>query len=68
MRKSNIDYTRLVRDTEETQLTITLEDVSPDKYYIRLEGFGDFTHHLIEDAMIILNELAEKKGIGHKLS
>jgi imidazoleglycerol phosphate dehydratase HisB len=67
MRTSNIDYTKLVRDTKETQITLTFEVVSPDKYYIRLEGFGDFNHHLIEDSMIILNELAEKKGIGHKL-
>ena len=71
-------YNQIHRKTKETEVNLEFEQVAPEngegnapknnvRYVLNLQVKGDFAHHTIEDAMIALNELAEIKGIGHKL-
>lgn len=62
----------IVRRSRETYVEIDYDHVAPESpgtvaVVIKILAKGDFSHHVIEDAMISLNELAEQKGIRHRL-
>lgn len=64
--------TVIKRKTKETEVDLEYENVGPSQpgniaVILTLRVKGDFSHHVIEDAMVVLNEIAEKKGIGHRL-
>jgi len=76
-------YNQISRKTKETEVNLEFEQVAPldgndntniDKYgtniryILNIQVKGDFVHHVIEDAMIALNELAKNKGVGHHLT
>ncbi len=70
----NIDKISWVldRETKETHVVIEYEHVGESRpggrgIIITMRVKGDFAHHAVEDAMIGLNELAEAKGIGHRM-
>ncbi len=52
------------RKTLETDITL---EFSNQETTVLIKGTGDLTHHLIEDAMLVLNKLAELKGVSHKI-
>lgn len=64
--------TTIRRKTRETEVKLEYENVGPEgpgkiAVVLILEVKGDFSHHVIEDAMIALNDLAERKGCGHRI-
>ena len=66
--KKEKDSCKIERNTKETDISLNyFYDDSIDGYRIKIEGIGDFEHHLIEDIMLVINKLAELKGINHQI-
>lgn len=64
--------TSISRNSKETVIELDYDHVAPStpgkhNVVLNIKARGDFSHHLIEDTMAVLNKLAELKGCGHKL-
>lgn len=58
----------LRRKTNEVKLVLAFEyEPIKGNCKIALYGDGDLSHHLIEDSMRLLNNLAKKMGIQHEV-
>ena len=72
MMKNNKINTTIHRKTRETEIRLEYENVGPESpgkvsIVINVHARGDFAHHVIEDLMRAINELAEMKGVSHKI-
>lgn len=65
--KKEKEYITVDRKTKETEIFCSLRK-QDKKMNLFISGLGDLDHHLIEDAMLVLNKLAEIKGVNHKLT
>jgi imidazoleglycerol phosphate dehydratase HisB len=59
--------TKIYRTTNETDISVVYDNVN-NKIHINVIGNGDLEHHLIEDCMLVINKLAELKGVEHRIS
>jgi exoribonuclease R len=59
--------TKIYRTTKETDVSVIYDNIN-NKVHINVIGNGDLEHHLIEDCMLVINKLAELKGINHRIS
>ena len=58
----------LKREDNEIKLTLAYEyEPIKGRCRIALIGNGDLNHHLVEGAMRLINDLAQKLGISHKI-
>lgn len=60
-----VDENTATRETREVTLRCEIHDLG-GRWAIKLTGFGDLEHHIVEDSAILLKKMAEVKcGGGH---